>query len=146
MTSLPKFTGQFEHSLDEKGRLTIPARIRARLGDHFVLTIAPPEPSLALYPESAWSDFCAKLEAAPRKDAQYRSFVRHLFAHTEEATLDGQGRLLIPPVLREYARLERDAVLVGALTRVELWAAAAWRKASEAPERMADLMTELGLY
>ena len=146
MSALPKFTGQFEHSLDDKGRLTIPARFRARLNDHFVLTIAPPDPCLALYPEMAWSDFCAKLEAAPRKDEQYRSFVRHLFAHTEEVTLDGQGRLLIPPPLREYAELERDAVLVGALTRVELWAAARWIKASAAPDRMADLMTELGLY
>ncbi len=146
MSALPKFTGQFEHSLDEKGRLTIPARLRARLGDHFVLTIAPPEPCLALYPESAWSDFCAKLEAAPRKDAQYRTFVRHLFAHTEEVTLDAQGRLLIPPALREYAQLDRDAILVGALTRIEMWAAGNWRKASAAPERMADLMTELGLY
>ena len=146
MSSLPKFTGQFEHSLDEKGRLTIPARFRARLGDHFVLTIAPPEPCLAMYPDSAWSEFCAKLEAAPRKDAQYRSFVRHLFAHTEEVTLDGQGRLLIPPALREHAHLERDAVLVGALTRIELWSSAAWLKASAAPDRMADLMTELGLY
>ena len=146
MSALPKFTGQFEHSLDDKGRLTIPARFRARLGDHFVLTIAPPEPCLAMYPDSAWSEFCAKLEAAPRKDAQYRSFVRHLFAHTEEVMLDAQGRLLIPPALRDYAKLDRDAVLVGALTRIEMWAAAAWLKASAAPERMADLMTELGLY
>ncbi|MBV8223075.1 MAG: division/cell wall cluster transcriptional repressor MraZ [Candidatus Eremiobacteraeota bacterium] len=146
MSTLPKFTGQFEHSLDEKGRLTIPARLRARLGEHFVLTIAPPEPALAMYPDAAWSEFCAKLEAAPRKDAQYRSFVRHLFAHTEEATLDAQGRLLIPPTLRDYAQLERDAVLVGALTRIEMWSAANWRKASAAPDRMADLMTELGLY
>lgn len=146
MTTLPKFTGQFEHSLDEKGRLTIPARLRARLGEHFVLTIAPPEPCLAMYPDAAWSDFCAKLEAAPRKDGQYRSFVRHLFAHTEEATLDAQGRLLVPPTLREYAQLDRDAVLVGALTRIEMWSAAAWHKASAAPDRMADLMTELGLY
>ena len=146
MSALPKFTGQFEHSLDEKGRLTIPARFRSRLSDHFVLTIAPPDPCLAMYPEPAWSDFCAKLEAAPRKDEQYRSFVRHLFAHTEEVTLDAQGRLLIPPPLREYAALERDAVLVGALTRVEMWAATRWMKASSAPDRMADLMTELGLY
>lgn len=146
MTTLPKFTGQFEHSLDDKGRLTIPARFRARLGDHFVLTIAPPELCLAMYPEAAWSDFCSKLEAAPRKDAQYRSFVRHLFANTEEVTPDAQGRLIIPPALREYAQLERDAVLIGALTRVEAWAAANWRDASAAPARMADLMTELGLY
>jgi MraZ protein len=146
MSALPKFTGQFEHSLDEKGRLTIPARFRARLGDHFVLTIAPPEPCLAMYPEATWQEFCAKLEAAPRKDAQYRSFVRHLFAHTEEVSLDSQGRLVVPQALRDLARLERDTVLVGALTRVEVWPAGGWHKASAAPDGMSDLMTELGLY
>jgi len=146
MSALPKFTGQFEHSLDEKGRLTIPARFRARLGDHFVLTIAPPEPCLAMYPEATWQEFCAKLEAAPRKDAQYRTFVRHLFANTEEVSLDSQGRVLVPQALRDLARLQRDAVLVGALTRVEVWPAGGWRKASAAPDGMSDLMTELGLY
>ena len=146
MTALPKFTGQFEHSLDEKGRLTVPARLRARLGDHFVLTIAPPESCLALYPEPTWSDFCTKLEAAARKDARYRSFVRHLFANTEEVSLDAQGRVVLPQALRDYAKIERDVVLVGTLTRVEVWSAAGWRRAGTPPDDMADLMTELGLY
>jgi MraZ protein len=146
MSALPKFTGQFEHSLDDKGRLTIPARMRARLGDHFVLTIAPPEACLAMYPEAAWAEFCAKLEAAPRKDTAYRAFVRHLFANTEEISLDSQGRLLLPAALRDLARIERDAVLVGALTRVEIWAAEMWRRVNKQPENMADLMTDLGLF
>ncbi len=146
MSSLPKFTGQFEHALDDKGRLTVPARIRARLGDHFVLTIAPPESCLALYPEATWLEFCAKLEAAPRKDAAYRAFVRHLFAHTEEVSLDGQGRLLIPAGLREAAGIKRDVILAGTLTRVELWAAETWRRHHAPPENMAELLTELGLY
>lgn len=146
MSALPKFTGQFEHSLDEKGRLTVPSRLRPRLGDHFVLTIAPPEPCLALYPEPTWSEFCTKLEAASRKDARYRSFVRHLFANTEEVSLDAQGRLVVPQALRDYAKIERDVVLVGTLTRVELWSAAGYRLAGGAPDGMADLMTELGLY
>jgi MraZ protein len=146
MSAFPKFTGQYEHSLDDKGRLTIPARLRARLGDHFVLTIAPPEPCLVMYPESTWSEFCAKLEAAPRKDAQYRAFVRHLFAHTEEISLDSQGRLLLPATLREMAGITRDAVLVGTLTRVEIWPAEGWRTVNAPPDHMADLMTELGLY
>jgi len=146
MSAFPKFTGQFEHSLDEKGRLTIPARMRARLGDHFVLTIAPPEPCLAMYPELTWSEFCSKLESAPRKDAAYRAFVRHLFAHTEEISLDSQGRLLLPSTLREMAAIKRDAILVGTLTRVEIWAAETWRSMTAPPENMADLMTELGLY
>lgn len=146
MSALPKFTGRYEHTLDEKGRLTIPARFRGRLGDHFVLTIAPPERCLALYPDATWYEFCGKLEAAPRKDAQYRTFVRHLFAHTEEVSLDAQGRLIVPPSLRGHAGIERDVVLVGTLTRIELWSAEAWRKADRAPEGMHDLMTELGLY
>ncbi|HEV2878059.1 MAG TPA: division/cell wall cluster transcriptional repressor MraZ [Candidatus Eremiobacteraceae bacterium] len=146
MSAFPKFTGQYEHSLDDKGRLTIPARLRARLGDHFVLTIAPPEPCLVMYPEATWSEFCAKLEAAPRKDAQYRAFVRHLFAHTEEISLDSQGRLLLPAALREMADIKRDAVLVGTLTRVEIWPAEGWRGVNAPPDHMADLMTELGLY
>jgi MraZ protein len=146
MTAFPKFTGRYEHSLDEKGRLTIPARFRARLGDHFVLTIAPPDPCLAMYPEPTWSEFCAKLEAAPRKDTAYRAIVRHLFAHTEEVSLDAQGRLLIPAALRELASIDRDTVLAGALTRVEVWSAEAWRAANAAPDGMGELMTELGLY
>ncbi|SRR5579872_4532201 len=146
MTAFPKFTGRYEHSLDDKGRLTIPARFRARLGDHFVLTIAPPDPCLVMYPEPTWTEFCAKLEAAPRKDAEYRSIVRHVFAHTEEVALDTQGRLLIPAGLREMASIEREVVLVGALTRVELWSLPAWRTASTPPDGMGDLMTELGLY
>lgn len=99
-----------------------------------------------MYPESTWSEFCSKLEAAPRKDAQYRAFVRHLFANTEEVSADAQGRLLIPSVLRDAVGLQREAVLVGALTRVELWPAEAWRATHGAPDGMADLMTELGLY
>src|ERR1700737_4080329 len=146
MSAFPKFTGQYEHSLDDKGRLTIPARLRARLGDHFVLTIAPPEPCLAMYPEASWSDFCSKLEAAPRKDAQYRAFVRHLFAHTEEISLDTQGRLLLPAVLREMAGIKRHAVLGGTLRGFEIWPGEGWRAANAPPGHMADLMTELGLY
>lgn len=146
MSAFPKFTGQYEHSLDDKGRLTIPARFRARLGDHFVLTIAPPDPCLAMYPETTWSDVCARLEAAPRKDDRYRSIVRHLFANTEEISLDSQGRVVLPPALRELAAIKRDAVLVGTLTRVEIWAAEAWPQAAAPPDDLGDLMTELGLY
>jgi len=111
-----------------------------------VLTIAPPELCLALYPEPTWSEFCTKLESATRKDARYRSFVRHLFANTEEVSLDAQGRVVVPQALRDFAEIDKDVVLVGTLTRVEVWSAPGWRKAGGAPDGMADLMTELGLY
>jgi MraZ protein len=141
----PHFTGSVEHGLDDKGRLVVPARFRERLGAGFFLTIAEPDRCLALYPASTWAEFCAKLEAAPVKDAHYRSFVRHIFAHTEELSCDNQGRLVIPSPLRQYAKIERDVVSIGSLTRIEVWAAERYRALAKA-EDIHDLATELGLY
>ena len=138
------FTGSVEHSLDDKGRRVVPARFRDRLGTGFFLTIGEPDACLALYPASTWAEFCARLEAAPVKDARYRSFVRHLFAHTEELSTDGQGRLVIPPALRAWAKIEKDVVSIGSLTRVELWAKEHYAQA--ATDEVVDFRTELGLY
>lgn len=141
-----RFTGSVEHALDEKGRLIVPARFRERLGTGFILTIAEPEPCLALYPEVTWADFCSRLEAAPRKDALYRKLVRHIFAHTEEVACDAQGRLLIPASLRAYAKIERDVVSVGTLRRVEIWAKERYAEHAMPEGEVADYMAELGLY
>jgi MraZ protein len=135
-----------EHALDEKGRLIVPARFRERLGAGFVITIAQPEPCLALYPSVTWAEFCSRLEEAPRKDERFRRLVRHLFAHTEEVACDAQGRLLIPAPLRQYAAIDRDVVSIGALTRVEIWAKERFA-AHAAPEgEVADFMADLGLF
>ncbi|MHB8145784.1 MAG: division/cell wall cluster transcriptional repressor MraZ [Vulcanimicrobiaceae bacterium] len=143
---LPRFTGSVEHALDEKGRLIVPARFRERLGAGFVLTIAEPDPCLALFPSVTWSAFCTRLEEAPRKDERFRRFVRHLFAHTEEVTCDAQGRLLIPTQLRAYASIEREVISIGTLTRVEIWAKERY-SAHAAPEgEVAEFMADLGLY
>lgn len=143
---LPRFTGSVEHALDDKARLIVPARYRERLGTGFFLTIAQPDPCLALYPAAAWAEFCSRLEAAPRKDERYRRLVRHLFAHTEEVACDAQGRLLIPAALRTYSGIERDVVSIGSLTRVEVWAKERLA-AHAAPEgEVAEFMAELGLY
>jgi MraZ protein len=143
---LPRFTGYVEHALDEKGRLIVPARFRERLGTGFILTIAPPDQCLALYPQAAWAEFCTRLESAPRKDDHYRRFVRHLFAHTDEVACDAQGRLLIPGALRAYAGIERDVVSIGSFTRVEIWAKERYA-AHAAPEgEVGDFMADLGLY
>jgi MraZ protein len=135
-----------EHALDEKGRLVVPARFRERLGAAFILTIAQPDSCLALYPEATWERFCERLEAAPIKDERYRRFVRRLFAHTEEVSCDGQGRLLIPPTLRAYAGIERDCVSVGSLTRVEIWGKEHWEASAPALEDAQAFSTELGLF
>jgi MraZ protein len=142
----PLFTGSVEHSLDEKGRLVVPARFRERLGTGFFITIAEPDACLALYPASAWAEFCAKLEAAPVKDARFRAFVRHLFAHTEELSCDNQGRLVLPAALRTWAGIEKDVTSIGSLTRVEVWSKERYQQTRDEVASLADYRSELGLY
>ncbi|MBV8363572.1 MAG: division/cell wall cluster transcriptional repressor MraZ [Candidatus Eremiobacteraeota bacterium] len=143
---LPRFTGFVEHALDDKGRLIVPARFRERLGAGFVLTIAQPDPCLALYPLATWNVFCNRLQAAPLKDEQFRRMVRHLFAHTEEVACDAQGRLVIPASLRTYAAIERDVISVGSLTRVEVWAKERFADHAAPQGEVGAFMAELGLY
>jgi MraZ protein len=142
----PLFTGSVEHSLDEKGRLVVPARFRERLGAGFFVTIAEPDPCLALYPASIWIEFCARIEAAPVKDARYRAFVRHLFAHTEELSCDNQGRLVIPAALRTWAHIEKDVMSIGSLTRVEVWAKDRYDAIAAGEADLTDYRAELGLF
>jgi transcriptional regulator MraZ len=143
---LPRFTGSVEHALDDKGRLVVPARFRERLGAGFFVTIAQPDPCLGLYPAAAWAEFCARLEAAEVKDDRYRRFVRHIFANTEEASCDPQGRLALPAHLRAYAEIKRDVVSVGSLTRIEIWAKERYRDRIEDADDLARFVAELGLY
>jgi len=142
----PLFTGSVEHSLDDKGRLVVPARFRERLGAGFFLTIAEPDPCLALYPAATWADVCARIEAAPVKDARYRSYVRHLFAHTEELSVDAQGRLVIPSALRAFAAIEKDVVSIGSLTRVEVWSKDRYERHTRERGELPDFASELGLF
>ena len=124
----------------------MPARFRERLGAGFYLTIAEPDPCLALYPAAAWTEFCAKLQTAPHKDDRYRRYVRHIFAHTEEATCDPQGRLAIPAHLRSYAGIARDVISVGSLTRIEIWAKERYPAGPLDGDDVARFVSELGLY
>lgn len=146
MSERPLFTGSVEHSLDDKGRFVVPSRFRERLGAGFFLTIAEPDGCLALYPAASWQDVCAKLEAAQVKGAAFRSFVRHLFAHTEEVSCDAQGRVVIPGTLRAWAGIAKDVVSIGSLTRVELWAKERYDRHVRERGELPDLTSELGLF
>ena len=143
---LPRFTGSVEHALDEKGRLIVPARFRERLGAGFVITIAQPDPCLALLPAPTWARFCDRLEEAPRKDERFRRLVRNIFAHTEEVACDSQGRLLIPSALRSYASINKDVISIGSLTRVEIWAKEQYASHAAPEGEVAEFMADLGLY
>ena len=124
----------------------MPARFRERLGPGFILTIAPPDQCLALYPLSTWESVCERLESAPSKNRQFRQFVRHLFALTEEVQCDAQGRLLVGPKMRAYAGIQRDVVTIGTFTRVELWAKERLGDVSPTDDEAAAFAAELGLY
>ncbi len=140
--------GEYRHALDDKGRLTLPARIREELGPVFVATKGL-DGCLFLYPPAEWAALEAKLRALPLTHKDARQFVRVFFAGACECRPDGQGRVLLPTNLREYAGLEREGVIVGVSTRVEVWQPEAWeRYVHEGDADYADLaqrMEGLGL-
>ncbi|MBE3593628.1 MAG: division/cell wall cluster transcriptional repressor MraZ [Candidatus Carbobacillus altaicus] len=120
------FLGEYEHTLDEKGRLTIPAKFRTPLGDRFVMTRGL-EQSLVLYPLDEWEQLAEKLKALPFTRADARAFTRFFFSGAQEMELDRQGRVLIPPNLRTFAGIERSCVVIGVMNRVEVWETERWK-------------------
>ena len=119
------FLGRYEHNLDAKGRLAIPARYREALSEGIILTRGI-DRCLALYPLAAWRPLAEKVAALPITDADARNFRRLVFAEAADLTLDAQGRILIPPDLRRYAELEREAFVVGVDASIEIWSPPRW--------------------
>lgn len=121
------FFGEFEHALDAKGRLIIPAKFRELLGTSFVITRGM-DGCIFGYPAERWATLQAQLDDLPltRKDA--RAFVRFFYAAAAECELDKQGRVMIPATLRQYAKLEKQCVIVGVSDRFEIWSAEHWQQ------------------
>jgi MraZ protein len=121
------FFGEFEHALDAKGRLIIPAKFRELLGTSFVITRGM-DGCIFGYPAERWATLQAQLDDLPltRKDA--RAFVRFFYAAAAECELDKQGRVMIPATLRQYAKLEKQCVIVGVSDRFEIWGAEHWQQ------------------
>lgn len=123
------FMGEYQHTIDGKGRLIIPAKFREGLGEKFVITKGL-DNCLFIYPMEEWTRLEQKLRALPFTKADARAFVRFFFSGATEGELDKQGRILVPQVLREHARLvhEKEAVIIGVSTRVEVWSKSVWEK------------------
>ena len=124
------YRGASAINLDVKGRIVVPARYRASLqGDQacVVLTIDTEEKCLLLYPMAIWEEIEAKLAALPAFDPQARRIQRLLIGHATETELDSHGRLLLPPLLRDYAGLNRRVVMVGQGKKFELWDEEHWQ-------------------
>ncbi len=137
-------TGTYEHSIDPKGRLFIPAKLREELGVTFYLA-AGLDACLAMYPVSTWERFTEKISALPMSQS---SAARRLFANAAKCEPDSQGRILIPQKLRKYADLGRDVVIIGVNDRAEIWSADTWNASEEeemTPAKMRECFEALGL-
>lgn len=133
--------GEYRHSIDEKGRLIIPAKLRDELGDSFVICNGL-EGCLFVYSQEEWNKFVAELESLPRMNKDARRFKRYFFGSASEGTFDKQGRVLIPPALRQAAELEKDVVLVGVQDRVEIWNRDLWDDSKDISEEDLDAIAE----
>jgi len=142
------FIGQYNHTIDVKGRLIVPSKFRESLGDEFVATKGL-DGCLFVFPMEEWNEFTKKLRDLPLSKKNARQFSRFFLAGAASCEVDKQGRILIPSVLREFAELEKDAVLVGVSSRIEIWSKTNWEIANEtSDEDMADItehMADLGV-
>ena len=112
--------GEYNHTIDAKGRLIVPAKFREVLGDEFVVTKGL-DNCLFVYPNDEWQKFEEKLQTLPLTNKNARQFTRFFLAGAASVEVDKQGRILLPSVLREFAGLEKDVVLVGVASRIEIW-------------------------
>ncbi len=132
---------QYEHSLDTKGRVNFPAKLRDDLGERFILTKGlDSHKCLFAYSEAAWEALGEKIKSLPNKEA--RQVQRFLFANAIDVEPDKQGRIVIPQNLRDYAGLQKDVMISGIGDHAELWDAALWREvnAEYTPELIVDII------
>ena len=121
------FMGEYNHTIDPKGRLIIPAKFREALGDEFVVTKGL-DGCLFVYANTEWNNFEEKLRTLPLTNKNARQFTRFFLAGAAACEVDKQGRIRIPQVLREFAKLEKDVVLVGVASRIEIWSKEVWEE------------------
>ena len=140
------FMGEYNHTIDAKGRLIIPSKFREVLGDGFVVTKGL-DGCLFVYDNAEWTAFEEKLKALPLMNKESRKFVRFFLAGAAEVEVDKQGRILIPSVLREFAGLDKDVVLVGVASRIEIWSKEKWSENCnyDDMDSIAESMQEMGI-
>lgn len=135
-------TGEYAHSIDAKGRLFIPAKLREELGTVFYVTLSMDE-CLSAYSSDSWEKFMEKISVMPY--TQQRK-MRPLFAHAAKCELDAQGRILLPQKLREFAGLTKEVSIIGSANHAEIWDAEKWAAidaVETTPENIASVMEEL---
>ncbi|GAA0085049.1 division/cell wall cluster transcriptional repressor MraZ [Clostridium sp. MB05] len=141
------FIGEYQHAIDAKNRMIVPAKLRDGLGNNFVITKGL-DGCLYAYPMEEWKALELKLKSLPLTNRDARAFVRFFFSGACEIEVDKQGRGLIPQNLKEYANIEKEIVSIGVLTRVEIWSKEKWQEYNESDidyDSIAEKMSDLGI-
>lgn len=140
------FMGEYSHTVDAKGRLIVPSKFREQLGEEFVVTKGL-DGCLFVYDNTGWKALEEKLQALPLANTNARKFSRFFLAGASTCEVDKQGRILLPGVLREFAGIGKDAVLVGVGSRIEIWSKMKWEESNtyDDMEEIAENMEGLGI-
>ena len=135
------FMGEFQHTIDSKGRLTMPAKFREDLGTKFIVTRGL-DGCLFGYPQTQWAQLEEKLAEMPLAKKDARTFVRFFYSAATECEIDKQGRINIPNSLKTHANLDKNCVVIGVSNRIEIWDEARWQDFSEVAEESFDEIAE----
>ncbi len=140
--------GEYEHSLDAKGRLIMPAKLRTDMGEKFITTKGL-DGCLFVFSQNEWSNFESKLKELPLTNKNARDFVRFFLSGATECEIDKQGRFLLINTLREYAEITKEVIIIGVGTRLEIWDKEKWKKYNSneniSADTIAENMTMLGI-
>jgi MraZ protein len=142
------FIGEYNHSLDSKGRLAVPAKFRNMLEKGAVVTKGL-DNCLFLYPKNKWEEIAQKFANLPISQAKARAFARHMLAGAMNVEFDNQGRINLPEYLRKFANLKKDTIIAGLFDRLEIWDEVAWNKYKAVAEKdsgeIAEALGEMGV-
>ena len=140
--------GEYEHSLDAKGRLIMPAKLRTDMGEKFIITKGL-DGCLFVFSQNEWSNFESKLKELPLTNKNARDFVRFFLSGATECEIDKQGRFLLVNTLREYAEITKEIIIIGVGTKLEIWNKDKWKKYNSneniSADTIAENMTMLGI-
>ena len=136
-------SGKYDFSLDTKNRIFVPAKLRESLGDQIVMVRGIDE-CVSVYPAERWENFCERLESLPQ--TQVRHVKRFLFSSAVECKIDGQGRVILPSSLRDYAKIEKCVIIFGVGDHAEIWSDSVWtaREAEQDVAAMEEMLVQLG--
>ncbi len=140
--------GEFEHTIDDKGRITVPAKFRGRLAAGLVVTKGI-DACLWLYPTDVWAELAQEINDLPLTNPRAREFRRQVFGSAYDSVPDRQGRVIVPPTLRQYANIDKQAVVIGLYDHCEIWDPDQWRERQERsdnnPDDRAEQFASLGI-